>query len=265
MYIFDIYIICICEIKMSATIECYTCHQHVADLKVHRTTCQRSVKCFDCHHYVTDLKSHRTACPNSRYAKSIVVPSERKSVASVKTSAHTDYYFLLDVSGSMSMGRLDRAKETLLEVVGTLDPKDRLAIISFDTKAFFKLHPRPIEQILRQGELPGILKRIFAQGGTALYDAIHLAVTQIRTKDQTVVINVLTDGEDNASTHKLAEVQALVEAHPNVKLNIVHIGSRTYDIYAQLCDTRGKYALIADAEIKSELTKIFRPEDEVEV
>lgn len=122
---------------------------------------------------------------NSRYAKSsitrsIVLDPANELINTIND--YTDHYFLLDVSGSMTGFRLANSKETFSAIFEKLDDKDRLAIITFDTKAFFKLKPRPVGQIKRQKELPSILDRIFAQGMTAIYDAIKLAVEQIRDK-----------------------------------------------------------------------------------
>jgi uncharacterized protein with von Willebrand factor type A (vWA) domain len=123
----------------------------------------------------------------------------------------------------MAGARLEQAKAALTEVHARVPDEDRIAIISFDSSAFFKLKPRANGQVRRQNELPNLLARMRAQGFTALYDAIFLAVKQIRDKERETRIVVLTDGEDNASRHTLAEVLALVDQHAALTLDIVHI------------------------------------------
>ena len=222
-----------------------------------------TIECYDCHRHVRDLKAHRNECPNSRKTISSVFkdPAQKQEKHEKKkyTKDHTDHYFLLDVSGSMSGSRLTKAKDTLSSIVTELAEHDRLAIITFDNHAFFKLKPRAVGQIKRQTELPGILARIFAQGTTALYDAIDLAVTQIRDKEIRTIINVLTDGEDNASKTTLASVEALVAQYPKITLNIIHIGDVPNPPYQQLCIGRGSYFLIQEVEIVIRLRAVFLP------
>ena len=224
-----------------------------------------TVECYDCHQQVADLKAHRSVCPSSRRAKSFVGPAA--SVASSRKPSfknkpvdirdRIDHYFLLDVSGSMAGSRLKESKDIFSSIFQDLKEEDRMAIISFDTHAYFKLKPRPVGEIKRKGELPGILDRIFAEGRTALYDAIQLAVTQIRDKEVRTVINVLTDGEDNSSHITLDAVEAMVEQYPKITLNIIHIGSTPNPPYQKLCETRGQYHLITQVDLSITLKSVF--------
>lgn len=141
-------------------------------------------ECYDCHDMVSDIKMHRDVCPKSRLAKSVINSSPSNNNAPTQANIlvrqeQKDFYFLIDVSGLMSGSRLDTAKECVQNVVEKMDVLDRMAIITFDSSAFFKLKPRPVEEIIRKKELEPILKKIFAQGSTALYDAINMAVLEI--------------------------------------------------------------------------------------
>jgi Mg-chelatase subunit ChlD len=173
---------------------------------------------------------------------------------------HTDFYFLLDVSGSMLGNKLDTAKQCAMDIVMKMNLLDRMAIVTFDTGAYFKLKPRPVEEILRKNELTPILQRIFAQGGTAIYDAIHLSVSQLHDKNQRTVLLVLTDGDDNSSKHSYADVMELLKAYPNIVLNIVHIGDNSMPNinYQNLCvQYKGEYRVILEHEIKITVEHIF--------
>ena len=144
-------------------------------------------------------------------------------------------------------------------VVPTLPVTSRMAIITFDTAAYFKLKPRPVGQIVRQLELPGILDRIYAKGLTALWDAIVLAVSQIRDDTRQTRIMVLTDGEDNSSTHTAADVSALVATKPNVTIDIIHIGDTAIPGYTKIAtESGGNYSLITEREIEVSLTAVFK-------
>jgi Mg-chelatase subunit ChlD len=94
----------------------------------------------------------------------------------------------------MAGRKLEQVKNAARSVHQALEDKDRLAIISFDTKPFWRLKPRPNGQIKRQGELENILDRMTAQGSTALYGAIVM-----RRKEQKTRIIFLTDGRDTLS------------------------------------------------------------------
>ena len=137
----------------------------------------------------------------------------------------TTAFVLLDVSGSMAGARLSAARAACSACFAAMRDEDRFAVVTFDSRAFFRLKPRSVGQLRRQNELPGILERVFPRGSTALFDAIFLTVGQIRNKDVPSTVTVLTDGEDNASTHALADVLALLAGYPNISLDIVHIGS----------------------------------------
>src|SRR3989304_7771605 len=211
----------------------------------------RSVECYDCHKQVIDLKSHRQVCENSRYTKSFIhLSEEKKNTTSDKFKNTTDFYFLLDVSGSMVGKKLEDVKETVIELVNKLNNKDRLAVITFDSSAFFKIKPRSVGQIIRQNELPSLFNRIFSDNNTAIWDAIYLAVSQLRDKERKTVITVLTDGEDNSSKHSYNEVRELIDKHNNITLDIIHIGENKNNQYEILCQGRGTYTVITEIEIK---------------
>ena len=142
-----------------------------------------------------------------------------------------------------------------------MDPLDRIAVVSFDNTAFFKLKPRPVEEVLRKGEIEPLMNRIFAKGQTAIYDAIHMSVSQLYDKNQKTVMIVLTDGEDNSSKHSYNEVTEILKEYPNIVLNIIHIdGKLNPNIdYVQLClNNSGEYVTIEQHEIKITVEHIFR-------
>ena len=187
---------------------------------------------------------------------------ERKEEKGGKKEDSMDVFMLIDVSGSMAGNRLENAKTALRQISDTMEENDRLAILTFDSNAFYKLKPRPVGQIRRQQELDPLLARIFAQGSTALYDAIFLCFDSIRDKNnRRTKIVVLTDGMDNASRHSLAEVNALLDGFPNVSLDIVHIAdsAELNPSYAELADRgRGEYQVIVETEIVVSMVTVVR-------
>ena len=258
---------CYQQKQYSTTVECYGCRQQVVNLKEHTKNCpgkgkrkgrgkfKSTIKCYDCHEQVINLKEHRAVCPKSRLAKSVVT-TVTKSLIPEDTK---DFYMLLDVSSSMDGRRLKDAKKTLMGLFDIMNETDRISIVTFDTKAFFKLKPRPVGQIRRQNELPICMDRIFAKGMTSIWDAIYLTVEQIRDKNRKTLVIVLTDGEDNSSKHSYEQVEKLIAEYPNISLNIVHIDGKgaKNEQYAHLCEGRGEYAVIEETEIIVEITRIF--------
>ena len=229
-----------------STVECYDCRQQVTDLKAHRSVCVKhkatTMECYDCHQQVTDLKNHRKIC----LRKDVVVMADNTK----------DVYFLIDVSGSMAGFKLDQSKETVTSIFSDMNEKDRLAIVAFDSGAFFKLRPRPVGQVRRQNELPELLSKMFAKGNTAIYDAIWISVEQIQDKNRSTLMIVITDGEDNSSKHTLAEVMKMISEYPKIQLDIVQIDSQRNPNYEQLAQGRGSYSVIQEIEIQTTVKKI---------
>jgi len=219
----------------------------------------RTIRCYDCQAEVMDLRSHRSVCPNSRKVRSVVDPLTRESKVAVTCTfvrpdrfAHcVDYYLLVDASGSMSGTRIENARVAVTRAVSKMKEDDRVAMITFDTTPYFKLKPRPVGQILRQNELPDLLARIKTLGQTAIWDAIDMAVTQIRDKTKKTVVHVITDGEDNSSHITYDMLLNRLKEFPNVTLNIMHVGDRFVEQYKQICEHRGNYQLILETDIVS--------------
>eukprot|EP00012_Vannella_robusta_P002358 CAMPEP_0206190652 /NCGR_PEP_ID=MMETSP0166-20121206/4867_1 /ASSEMBLY_ACC=CAM_ASM_000260 /TAXON_ID=95228 /ORGANISM="Vannella robusta, Strain DIVA3 518/3/11/1/6" /LENGTH=179 /DNA_ID=CAMNT_0053606751 /DNA_START=470 /DNA_END=1009 /DNA_ORIENTATION=- len=169
-------------------------------------------------------------------------------------------FMLIDVSGSMNGSPLENAKTAVTSCFSNMHDRDRFSIVTFDSSAFFKLKPRPVEQLRRQEEIPLILSKIFSGGCTALYDAIYISVEQIHNKRAPNAIVVLTDGLDNSSHHTLQDVKTLLSEYPAVHLDIIHVdedGAKVPD-YEDLCATRGTYSVIKTEEIVEVTTTVYR-------
>lgn len=236
---------------------CYNCGKTGHTKRECYSQSSNLIECYDCHEKVQALDDHRKICSKSRKAKSIINSNKTiEPILSIKKLNNqqrldeVDTFFLLDVSGSMLGNKLEKAKSVLLQLSDILKHGDRISIISFDTNAYYKLKLHPIKKVSH--EIPDILNGIFAEGGTALYDAIHLAVNQIKNKNNKSIIYVLTDGQDNSSKHSYQSTLDLVKEYPNLHLHIIHIDNMSNNIeyYNNLCNvTRGKYYIINDSQI----------------
>jgi Ca-activated chloride channel family protein len=113
---------------------------------------------------------------------------------------------VMDVSGSMrgKKEQVDQAAELFLELT---HPSNELFLMGFNSK------PRLDEDFTRDVEdIRDALFNQIVNGGTALYDAIYLAVEHAAEgSEPKKVIIVFTDGEDKDSYYELNEVVAKVE------------------------------------------------------
>jgi Ca-activated chloride channel family protein len=143
-----------------------------------------------------------------------------------------DVVLVIDVSGSMqatdvSPTRLQAAKTAASTLVDQLPSGDRVALVSFSSRA-----------TLRQGlttnrdAVKGAIAGLTAGGGTALGDALSLALNQLDpasrtasgTRARPAMIVVLTDGVSNQGSDPLAVAQQIVPAR--VAVQTIGIGLR---------------------------------------
>jgi uncharacterized protein YegL len=277
------------------TVACYDCGVQVPDLKAHRQACPNSrrnkskmsaagnsvhaittITVGKTHNAGDDAKTDDKSTTTGTSASTTTDSCDAASTAvtdlskagslakrvrnSGKVKDGVTAFVLLDVSGSMLGGRLNAAKTAAAACFAAMHDEDRFSVATFDSQAWMRLKPRPVGQLRRQNELPPLLERIFARGQTALYDAIVLTVDQIRAKDLRNTITVLTDGEDNASTHTLADVLAMLAQYPNISLDIVHIGAGENRVaaYDALVAERGTYVVVQTTEtIVQTTTQLF--------
>jgi Ca-activated chloride channel homolog len=109
---------------------------------------------------------------------------------------------VIDGSGSM-LQKLPRVTAAAMALVHESNPRDEVFIVNFNDQAFLDTPFTNETQKMQQG-----LDRIDAQGGTAMRDAIKMALDYSRgaaTREKRVLL-VITDGNDNASRSSLEQV-----------------------------------------------------------
>jgi VWFA-related protein len=116
---------------------------------------------------------------------------------------------VVDDSGSMGPERRDVIAPALA-FARSSNPQDQMFVVYFNEKVSFGL-PGDIAFTDQVAQLQAALSRVAADGETALYDAIAVALEYLKTgkRDKKVLI-VVSDGGDNASKHKLAEIATMV-------------------------------------------------------
>ncbi len=103
---------------------------------------------------------------------------------------------LVDASNSMNLGgKIQLARKAAEEFVGSMDPEDRLMILSFNDELQGTLEPSA-----ERGTVKKAIESIDARGGTALYDALFRTADRLAGLEGRRVIVLLSDGRDQALT-----------------------------------------------------------------
>lgn len=100
---------------------------------------------------------------------------------------------ILDTSGSMKRA-LSSSQHAAGAFVDTLKEDDRALIIDFDSKVFLLQNLTADKDALKQA-----VDSTYADGGTAIYDALHAAFRLLNAEDGRKAIILLTDGDDTQS------------------------------------------------------------------
>jgi len=116
---------------------------------------------------------------------------------------------VVDNSGSMKPKRHD-VIAAALAFARSSNPQDQMFVVNFNEKVSFGL-PGNIAFTDQVAQLQVALSRVAADGETALYDAVAVALEHLKKGDRDKkALIVVSDGGDNASKHKLTEIMALV-------------------------------------------------------
>ena len=109
---------------------------------------------------------------------------------------------IIDNSGSMREKRAQVATAAL-NLVKDSNAGDEVFIVNFNDEPNID-----VEFTSDQAKMSQALTKIDSRGGTAMRDAIHMAITHLKEKarKEKKVILVVTDGNDNTSRRKLEEV-----------------------------------------------------------
>lgn len=112
----------------------------------------------------------------------------------------------LDVSGSVTGAVLDRLRRALVQLMGDLTKNDRLKLMVFNTQVHrsvdFTTDVKAIEKAIRA---------VPASGGTALYDALSVAMVGAAEPERRQLIMFFTDGVDSGSTTPPSVLKAVAD------------------------------------------------------
>ena len=127
---------------------------------------------------------------------------------------------VIDHSGSMKGEKIRGALEAANTFAGLVRPEqDQAGVIAFGSR---------VEQIQPLTGDPSLLKRatdgIRASGGTAFYDAVHTALTDLQSAGGRRIVLALTDGRDNESRYRPEQVIALAQGE-GIAIYTIGLGS----------------------------------------
>ena len=143
--------------------------------------------------------------------------------------------FVLDTSGSMAGEKIEQAKGALRYCVNSLKPADFFGLITFATEpAAFRdtLLPATPENVKAAGDF---IDKIEARGGTAIDDALALALKTIKGAKGLPMIVFLTDGLPTIGETNVEAILKNAAAANAEKARIFAFGVG-YDVNTQLLD-----------------------------
>lgn len=147
-----------------------------------------------------------------------------------------DVTFVLDTSGSMaSGGKMEQAKEALVQCIGTLADEDRFNLVRFSTEVekyaegFLPATPKERQRA------ETYIRELHPRGGTNIEGALKAALQSPTTSGRLHVVVFLTDGQPTVGETTPAALLNQVQAANAEGLRIFPFGVG-YDVNAQLLD-----------------------------
>ena len=136
-----------------------------------------------------------------------------------------DLYIAVDVSNSMNAqdivpSRLDRSKQAINKLISELQG-DRLGVIIFADKAFVQL-PVTTDYAAAKMFLASVNTSSVASQGTAIGEAINLAVKSFADDERSKAIIIISDGEDHEN--QTAMEAATEAAKKGIKIYTIGMG-----------------------------------------
>jgi Ca-activated chloride channel family protein len=134
-----------------------------------------------------------------------------------------DWTFVLDVSGSMSGGKIATLTDGVCRVIGRMSPNDRFRIITFNQNArdfsggYITATPANVQGMLAR------IRSIQAEGSTNLFAGIEMAYRGLED-DRTTGVIIVTDGVANTGPTEHSQFLKLLEQY-DVRLFTFIIGN----------------------------------------
>ena len=143
---------------------------------------------------------------------------------------------ILDHSGSMQGSPLETVKQAALRLIERLQPGDRLSVIAFDHRAKVIVKNQVVDNL---DHVKKQLKRLSADGGTAIDEGLKLGIEELAKGKQDTVsqIFLLTDGENEHGNNDRCLELANLATEEKITLNTLGFGANwNQDVLEQIAD-----------------------------
>ncbi|MFC1805787.1 VIT domain-containing protein [Planctomycetota bacterium] len=175
--------------------------------------------------------SHKPAGENGYF---LLTAAPKVEVKEAEVQAKS-IVFVMDTSGSMQGEKIRQAKGALRYCVNSLKPKDSFGIITFATE------PTPFRETLIPGSKENVsaavefIDKIEARGGTAINDAVLLALKTLKGTKGLPMVVFLTDGLPTIGETNVETILKNVTGANEAKGRIFVFGVG-YDVNTKLLD-----------------------------
>ncbi len=145
------------------------------------------------------------------------------AINKISEAGQADFVIAMDTSGSVKGEALTQGKHGVKGLIKQISGNDRVELISFGNTAI-----RKTGWTSDREEVYKAVDALNAQGETALYDAVAMAITDLRISDGiNKAVIICTDGKDTVSKAGAVELAALIEES---KIPVYIIGLKTKDL-----------------------------------
>lgn len=114
-----------------------------------------------------------------------------------------DVVFVVDTSGSMAGGKLDQAKKALTFCVDNLNEDDRFEIVRFATDVSPLFRGMESADSYHRRTAIKFIEKLKPKGGTAIDDALKMAMALPRSGERPFIVVFLTDGLPTVGERKI--------------------------------------------------------------
>ena len=150
---------------------------------------------------ISILKGDKLFNENTPFVINLLAP-ETKEQEEKRVSA--DLICVIDISGSMCGEKISLVKESLKILVDMMDPKDRIALVLFESQAklLYDINYLTPEN---KSKIKDLINNINASGGTNIASGLEIAVEILKKQKENKTIEegrsssiiLLSDGQDN--------------------------------------------------------------------
>jgi len=145
-----------------------------------------------------------------------------------------DLTIALDVSGSVSGGTIDQLRRAIHDLMRDLAPQDRLRLLLFDSRIV-----AAADFGASAAEIEAAFTSVQPAGGTAVFDAMAVALAAPPDPDRRQLAVFFTDGEDEDSTTTRAELLETAR-HTTPTIGMVLASDRPWGAQSATANASGR-------------------------